>query len=266
MANHTTTIVRSPMAITLAVWKAIFLREALDRLFDMRAAWLWLVMEPLMHIGFYAFIFAVVRMRSVGGADIVIWIVVGLLGFFLFRRTSDQVTHAVDSNQPLFAYRQVKPFDAALMRAVLECFLMLMVSSIILAVTALLGHFAPPANILLIFAAFAGLWLFGLGYGLIASVAMRLIPEMKHILKILMLPLYIISGVIWPLHLIPQPYLDWLMINPIAHGVELIRSGFAENYHPVPGTDLGYLYEWGLVSLFLGLILYRRFDAQLIMK
>ncbi|SCX11351.1 capsular polysaccharide transport system permease protein [Nitrosomonas eutropha] len=264
MMNHT--MARSPMAITFSVWKAIFLREALERLFDMRAAWLWLVMEPLMHMGFYAFIYSVLRMRSVGGADVVIWIVVGMLGFFLFRRTADQVTHAVDSNQPLFAYRQVKPFDAAFMRAVLECFLMLIVSIIILAIAALLGYFAPPTDILLILVAFAGLWLFGLGYGLIASVAMRMIPEMKHILKILMLPLYIISGVIWPLHMIPQPYQGWLMINPIAHGVELVRDGFVYNYHVIPGTNLGYLYVWGSVSLFLGLLLYRRFDAQLVMK
>lgn len=264
MVNPTTA--RSPIAITLAVWKAIFLREALERLFDMRAAWLWLVMEPLMHMGFYAFIYSVIRMRDVGGADIVIWIVVGMLGFFLFRRTADQVTHAVDSNQPLFAYRQVKPFDAAFMRAALECFLMLIVSIIILFIAALLDHYAPPSDILLILVAFSGLWLFGFGYGLIASVAMRLIPEMKHILKILMLPLYIISGVIWPLHLIPQPYLDWLMINPIAHGVELVRAGFVARYYVIPGTDLGYLYGCGIVSLFVGLVLYRRFDAQLVMK
>lgn len=49
---------------------------------------------------------------------------------------------------------------------------------------------------------------------------------MEHVLKILMLPLYLISGVILPLAAIPQPYLDLLLLNPIAHGLELARAGF----------------------------------------
>ncbi|WP_322995291.1 ABC transporter permease [Castellaniella sp.] len=258
--------VRGPLVVTLSVWKAIFLREALDRLFDMRAAWLWLVMEPLAHIGFYAYIYSAFRVRSIGGADIAVWIVVGMLGFFLFRRTGDQVTHAVDSNQPMFAYRQVKPFDAAFMRAFLEGFLMLIVSTIILLVVALFGHPAIPVNGFWLIQAYMGLWLFGLGYGMIASVLMRLVPEMEHILKMLMMPLFIISGAIWPLQAIPQPYQDWLMINPIAHGLELIRESFVPHYQVVPGTSMGYLYFWGLASVFIGLLLYRRFDAQLVMK
>src|SRR5690606_11147558 len=107
---------RSPRAVTLAVWRAIFLREALDRLFDMRAAWFWLLMEPVLHIAFITFIFTVIRTRTLGGIDVAVWIIVGMLAFFMFRRTAMQVMHAVDSNKPLFAYRQVKSFDTSIVR------------------------------------------------------------------------------------------------------------------------------------------------------
>ncbi|MBE7527706.1 ABC transporter permease [Nitrosomonas sp.] len=258
--------VRNPMVVSFAVWKAIFLREALDRLFDMRAAWFWLLAEPVLHIGFLVFIFTVLRMRTVGNADVAVWIIVGMLAFFLFRRTAVQVTYAVDSNQPLFTYRQVKPFDPALARAVLEAFLMAIISTIILSVAALLSHDTWPHDPLLVLSAVFGLWLFGVGYGLVASVLMALVPEMEHILKILMLPLYLISGVIMPLVVIPQPYLDLLMLNPIAHGLELVRAGFFPYYHTVQGLSMEYLYAWAIVSLFLGLMLYRRFALQLVMK
>ena len=36
-----------------------------------------------------------------------------------------------------------------------------------------------------------GLWLFGMGYGLIASVLIALVRETEHILKIMMMPLYL---------------------------------------------------------------------------
>ncbi|MGE8549000.1 MAG: ABC transporter permease [Alcaligenes sp.] len=257
---------RSPLAVTLAVWRAIFLREALDRLFDMRAAWFWLLMEPVLHIGFITFIFTVIRLRTVGGIDASVWIIVGMLAFFMFRRTAIQVMYAVDSNKPLFAYRQVKPFDTSIVRGGLEAFLMVMVAMVILTVAAFLGHDVLPDDPLQVLVAIFGLWLFGVGYGLVASVLMALVRETEHILKILMLPLYLISGVIMPISAVPQPYRDLLLINPLVHGLELVRQGFSTYYHMVPGVSMEYLYMWGIVSFFLGLVLYRRFALQLVMK
>jgi capsular polysaccharide transport system permease protein len=257
---------RNPLSVTFSVWRAIFLREALDRLFDMRGAWFWMLAEPALHIAFMTFIFAVIRLRTIGNVDTVIWLIVGMLGFFLFRRTATQVLYAIDSNRPLFTYRQVKIFDAAIVRAVLEAFLMAIVAIVILATVSLLGHHVFPADPLLVVLAVAGLWLFGIGYGLVGSVLMELMPEMEHILRIVMMPLYLISGVIWPVSAIPQPYRDLLMINPIAHGLELSRLGFAPHYHAVPETSGLYLYVWVLTSILLGLMLYRRFAFRLVMK
>jgi len=256
----------SALRNTLTVWYALILREALDRLFDMRGAWFWLLAEPAMHILFMSFIRVVIRMRTVANADALMWIVVGMLAFFLFRRTAVQVTHAVDSNRAFFAFRQVQPFDPALARAVLEAFLMAIVAIIILVATSFFDRQIIPDDPLLVLAAVLGLWLFGLGYGLVASVLQNLIPEMKHVLKILMMPLYLISGVIIPLSSIPQPYLSWLMYNPIAHALELVRLGYFAHYHTVPGVSMGYVYAWSVASICLGLLLYRRFAIQLTMR
>ncbi|MDR2787816.1 MAG: ABC transporter permease [Candidatus Accumulibacter sp.] len=264
MANRAET--RDPLAVTLSVWQAIFLREALDRLFDMRGAWFWLLAEPVLHIGFMIFVWSVIRARAIGGVDIVLWLSIGLLAFFLFRRTAVQVTHAVDSNRPLFAYRQVKPFDPAIARAVLEAFLMSIISAIILLAVALSGRGSLPVDPLRAMLAAFGLWLFGLGYGLFTSVWMRLVPEMKHVFSILMIPLYLISGVIWPLASVPPRYRGLLLLNPITHGLELARLGFVPHYHAAAGVDAGYLYAWALGSVFLGLLLYRRFAMQLVMQ
>ncbi|WP_018152976.1 ABC transporter permease [Leeia oryzae] len=255
---------RNPLAITFDVWRAIFLREALDRLFDMRAAWFWLLMEPVMHIGFITALFTVVRLHKIAGADTAVWIIVGMLAFFLFRRTGIQVMYAVDCNSPMFAYRQVRPFDTAIVRGGLEGFLMVLVSAIILLTAAFLGHDVIPDDLIQTGIALLGLWLFGLGYGLVSSVLMALVPETEHILKILMMPLYLISGVIMPMGSVPLPYRDWLLLNPIANGLELVRQGYSQYYHMAPGASMSYLYLWALVSIMLGLMLYRRFDLKLV--
>jgi capsular polysaccharide transport system permease protein len=212
------------------------------------------------------FIFTAVRVRTVGGIDTAIWIMLGLLAFFMFRRTATQAQKAVGDNQALFAYRQVKPVDAALVRAGLEGFLMVIISVLLLTGAGLVGYGVVPADPLAVLEAIFGLWLLGLGFGLLTSVLFELVSEAGQIIKLVMKPLYLISGVIFPLGLVPQPYREWLMLNPVAHGLEAARLGFAPYYHAVPELSLSYLYGFGLTTMFFGLALHRRFALFLAAK
>lgn len=252
-----------PFVNTLTVWQALFLREALDRFFGSRAAWAWLLVEPSMHIAFMGGVWGMMRRNSMGGIDVSLWIILGMLSFFLFRRTAVQTLHALDCNKAFFAFRQVRPFDVALVRASVEAFSMFFISWFILGVAAMLGLHVLPEKPLTALLALAGLWLFGLGYGLITSVGMRLVPDSGHIFQILMMPLYLISGVIMPLTFIPVPYRDWLLWNPLVHGLELVRLGFFSNYHTLD-VSFSYLYAWVLGSLALGMALYRGLETRLV--
>lgn len=253
----------SPFTTTLHVWQALFLRETLDRLFGNRGAWAWLVVEPAMHMLFISFVWAVIRKRNMGGVSVVIWIIVGMLAFFLFRRTGVQTMHALDCNKAFFAFRQVRPFDVALVRASVEFFSMCLITAFILSCAALAGQDVIPTDSLKVLLAVAGLWLFGLGYGLVTSVCMRLVPDSGHIFQILMMPLYLVSGVIMPITIVPVPYRDWLLWNPLVHGIESVRLGFFTSYHTV-NVDIGYLYAWALCSIALGMALYRALETRLV--
>ncbi len=143
---------------------------------------------------------------------------------------------------------------------------MVIVSAIMLLGAAFLGHDMIPADPLTALQAVGGLWLLGLGYGLIASAACELVPEMTRVFTFIMMPLYMASGVILPIVSIPHPYQGWLLLNPIVHGLESARVGFAPYYHTVPGVDLGYLYLFAVVLIFLGLALHVRFANRLVMQ
>lgn len=254
---------RSSISITFSVWKALFLREAVQRLFSSRAAWVWLLLEPMVHVVFLMILFGVINLRVIGGIDTAVWIMLGLLAFFMFRRTGTQAMHAVASNQALFTYRQVKPVDMVLSRAALEGLLMVLVASVLCAGAGLVGLDVIPVNPLAVLEAFVGLWLLGLGFGLITSVAQQLVPELGKVVGLLMTPLYFMSGVIFPVALVPSPYREWLMLNPVAHGVEAVRLGFAPHYQVVRELSIGYLYLSALLAVFLGLALHVRFSTRL---
>jgi len=257
---------RNDWAITRSVWKALFLREALVRLFSKRAGTLWLFAEPVVNVLILVFIFAVVRVRKLGGIETAVWIMVGMLGFFMFRRTAMLAMRAVTVNKSLLTYRQLKPVDTVLVRGCVEGVITVFVILIMLAGGGLAGLSVVPGDPLLALGELVSLWLLGMGFGLVTSVAVELVPELGEIITLAMMPLYFLSGVIFPASAIPQPYRDWVLLNPVIHGVEGLRLGFAPHYHPVDSLDLWYPLATALVLIVLGLALHRRFAVRLIAR
>lgn len=256
---------RHSFKITWSVWRALILREALSRLTG-RGAWFWLIAEPVLHMVVLGVIFAVIRQRHVGGIETVIWLVLGLQGFFLFRRTANQMAGAIDSNRALFTYRQVTPTDTVLMRGVLELLLTIIVLAVISLGLFLLGYDILPGDPLGLLEAFTGLWLLGVALGLIVSVGAELVPEFRTIINMIMMPLYFISGVLLPIANIPEPYQSWLTINPIVHGLDGARLAFAPYYHSIHGLSMTYLHICALVGITIGLIFHRRFAYLMVTK
>jgi len=255
---------RSPLAVTYAVWKGLFLREAVFRLSGGRLAWLWLFLEPLFQFTMFIFIFGVFRHKVINSMDSALFTMVGMLGYTFYERTSSQCMNAVDANAALFTYRQVRPVDTVLVRAILEGFLTLMISIILISGMALVGYSVAVNDLLeVIFTVFA-LWFLGLGLGLNTSVLSVLQPDFAKIYNFATRPLFFISAIFYPSYSIPQPYREWLMLNPVVHGLELLRQGFNNKYYIVPEISLYYLLAWGLVTTVLGLALHVRYAEALI--
>ena len=254
---------RSPFAVTLAVWNALFLREAVARLSASRGAWAWIVLEPVLHVLFMLLIFTVLRARTIAGADATTWLLVGMVSFFTTQNVFQRAMGAISANAALFAYRQVRPVDTVVVRFGLEVLLGLAAATVLLLLVGLLGHTIAPPDPLGAIAAYLGLMLCGLGLGLMLSVAGHLVPEINNIAPFLFRPLYFLSGVIVPLTIVPVQYREWVFFNPFAHGIELLRNSFFPNYHSAPEANFGYLYAFAVVSIFLGLALHVRFAERL---
>jgi capsular polysaccharide transport system permease protein len=164
----------------------------------------------------------------------------------------------------LFSYRQVKPFDTLLSRAAVESIMNLVVYAFSLGILGWMGYHVLPArplemlgvNLLLIF--------FGTGFGLFAAVIGHDRPRLRSMLRMIMMPLYFASGVIFPVHSLPQEYLDWLLWNPLLHLVELSRHSFMVAYTPAPGVNALYPLLFALAVAALGMALYRANRLRLI--
>jgi capsular polysaccharide transport system permease protein len=259
--------VRRPLAVMLAVWKALFLRELLNRVTRERFAWAWMLVEPIAHIAILGWMITQgFRNRTVAGGDPLIFIILGILGFFMTRNMMSRGIDAVESNSALFAFRQVKPVDTIFARALNTGFLEIMIFSLIFAGAGLMGLNILPKDPLLAFTALFALWLLGLGLGLALSVPCILIPELGHIVRLAMTPLYFFSAVIFPSVRLPLGLRDVLMWNPILHGLESLRIGFMPTYIVPPGISLLYVFACAVPLIFIGLAFHVHFRTQLMTR
>jgi capsular polysaccharide transport system permease protein len=255
---------RSPLAVTLAVWKALFMREALSRLAQDRIAWVWLVVEPIAHVSvFVAFIAIGLRQRSVAGADVSLFFMLGVLAFFMPRNILNRALDAIEPGEALYAFRQVLPVDTVLVRAVVEGLLELVILATMLAAAGLLHFPVIPADPLGALYALGALWLAGLGLGLALSVLGTLVSEIARVTRLLLTPLYFMSAVLFPSIAIPLAFRDVLMLNPLLHGIEALRVAFMPGYVVPPGIDVGYLVQFATVMIFIGLALHMRYQPEL---
>lgn len=253
---------RTPLQVTISVWYALFVREALSRTTADRMAWFWMLVEPaaavLVFIALRAVFFG--NLRHIDGAPTVPWMLVGLFGFNLISNVMLRGIGAMDANKALFSYRQIKPIDPVVVRFYVEAMLVTFIFLLFMLVAAALE--APVQVDKPLEAVFMWfiLWLLGVGLGLIFSAVASLVPEMGKVIRILSMPLLIISGVIIPLQTLPDSFSDILVWNPIAQAIELLRSEFFANYRTMPQVSINYIVIWVLGTLGLGLLLHLRFE------
>ena len=258
---------RSSWQVTLDVWRAMFLREIVSRISADRLGWVWLLLEPILHIALFVAIRQLMgRIRFIPGAEFVPWFVIGMMGFFLFRQGITRSMGAINANKALFAYRQVQPFDAVWVRCLIEGGLKTLVLLIIIAAVALLEYHIVPHDILGAMAVWSFIWLLGTSIGMVLSVVNTILPETEKVVGLIMLPLYFLSGVMIPMQFLPHQLHPYLLLNPVAHGIEMLRMQFFPYYHTINGIDMLYMTYWTLGSLFLGLVLHIHYRIRLIAK
>lgn len=258
---------RSSLQIMQDVLFALVLREYLTRFGSRRMGAFWMLFEPMAHIGAMMFIFTVIRARSVPGMEFPVFLLTGMLPFFLMRNIIFKLMDSVGANRALFAYPNIKIFDTYVARVFVEISVTSCVYVIFLFILGFWGGYDVSIAYPLewIFALLEGI-LFAFGLGIIFSIVVQVAPNIKTFLRIMFLPLYLMSGVIFPLWVIPEKYLPYFLWNPFAHLVSNIRESIFINYPYIPGVNQSYPLIWTVAVLFVGMGLYRIRRQRLLTK
>jgi len=249
---------RSSWEIQCAVVFALLLRELKTRFGGKLVGLFWVLFEPVANIYILLYIRGVLRTRAIGPTiEYPVYHVVAMIPYFVFRSSWFRTMEAVSGNAGLFAYRQVKPFDAMIARTVLEALIYVFVFLCVLSTLAWFGMKFLPDDPLTFLAAVGVNIMLGFGLGEICLVLTHGKPNAKSIVRLMSMPLYLLSGILIPLKSFPPDVLYWLMLNPTASLVEVERGAYYAEYTPAKGASLMYPFMFALVLMAVGHMLYR---------
>jgi capsular polysaccharide transport system permease protein len=249
---------RSHFQIQRDVIYALLLRELASRFGKSRGGFLWVLVEPIAHLLVPILIFSFIRQRLIPGVDYPVFLVYGFLPFLLFKAICLQIIDGTNAGQGLLSYRQVLLMDVFAAKALAHSVIQAVVFIIVLSMLAMLGfHVLPPrpvelAGVLLLTAGLA----FGLGL-LLAAVA-SLIPDARAVIRVIFMPLYFLSGILFPVTRFSDEWVRWMAINPVLHLVELSRAMGVDGYQPMKYLSVAYPVALALVATVVGLMLYRQ--------
>lgn len=254
---------RSGLAVMLAAFHALLMRELQTRFGSYRLGYLWAPLEVLAQVALLMVIFGTIMNKVTPGISYMLFLLAGIIPFYMMQRIALRALGAVDANKGLLMYRAVRHIDVVFARSFLELAIYFFTFLLLMAGLWFFGIEFSLENLHIVLAGWLGMFLFSLGLALILMIVGHYGGEIGKIINILFTMLYFSSGVIYSVHIIPEPYLSYLMYNPFIHNLELMRHALSPAY-PIHHVSMLYFWGWTTFVMLLGLLLYKATERDLI--
>lgn len=255
---------RSSWQIFLAVHRALVIREFQGRFGKQKMGYFWAFADPLMMV----FVMVMIRTARAGDTvssyDIAVFLTIGIVLFNVFRNVLGQSLGVFDANKGLFTYKQVKPFDAYLARFVVEIFMFFVVTAFFLFIGVYFDYDLHVKNINGVILAELWFMVFVFGLVFLCAVLSTFFETFAKILRVLSLPLFLLSGIFFTAQELPPEVREILLYNPLFHFMEMLHG----NFFVVMNTDYvdyQYMILWTIIPFFAGLWIYRRSEKKIVM-
>jgi capsular polysaccharide transport system permease protein len=255
--RRTPRLILAQLLLQLRVVGAVARREVQVRASKGQFGIVGVFIEPLALIG--TFLALRILLRGAGDGtymNVVLWLALGFVPFFMFADIAIKAISGVQKNSELYFYRRLKPLDSLLGNTLLlgQIFGSLLLL-FVLGVSIWDWQF-PVQDVGALVFLFVGIALLGLGIGLATLVIGHRLPIVAWMMKMFLRRILLwTSCIFFSISIVPDAFRPWILWNPIAHGVELLRQACNPAY-PIPGVSALYFWMWVVGALGLGLFIY----------
>ena len=214
---------------------------------------LWWVLEPIIFMLIFYFVFAVLFQR--GTEDFVPFLLIGLTAWHWFQATITQGSNAISANQPLIQ-QVVVPKALFPTVIVLTNSVKFVVVYLILIVFLLIYGIEPSLGWLYSLVVLITLLVLITGVSFLFAAILPLVPDIRVLIDNGFRALFYLSGIFYDIATLPENFASWLRLNPIAGLLEDLRGSLMYGA-AVDTMDLLPVVLVGLICGTLGMLIMR---------
>ncbi|WP_405304193.1 ABC transporter permease [Methanobrevibacter sp.] len=223
----------------------------------------WSVLQPLCMAIIFTVVFSTLFSRSIEYYPV--YLLCGKAMFDFFSASTNLCINAIRGNKSILLQTSA-PKHIFIIGAVISEFLNFIIdSALVIAVIFVLGApFYPqtmPLSIIPVISAF----ILCIGLGLMLSICEVYYSDTAYLWRVLRQVLFYSCAIFYPMEMVPNPYYQYLILNPVFWLVNQFRSLFI--YGTVPSTL--YMANSLLLSTIIfvfGLIVFKKYNPKIALK
>jgi capsular polysaccharide transport system permease protein len=237
---------------------ALMMHDMKSRFFGNGLGQIVMIIWPFAHIGVLLAVYVVTNRPHPYGESLLQYSAVSVYPFICLNYTARFIAYSAQTNKMFLQYPVIKPMDIIMSRAFLE-----MISITIVAFMVIIVVYVSGANVMpddpaqAVEALFATMFL-SVGFGFLNAPFAFFIPLWTLVVALLIIVLYLTSGIMFLPTTVPEPYRTYLSYNPLLQCVEWFRAAYYSDY-PLDLLDKTYLLEISLAFMTTGLMLMKLF-------
>jgi len=241
----------------ISVIYALLIRSIHNIAADSKIAIVWVVLEPAFLIAFIVAMYWLVGSHQIMNMDIAPFAVTGSVSWGLLRASSVRVGSAMLRARDVLNLPPVSPFDVAMTEALVSLLIYSGVFVVAIGFVLVLGLGDPPDDLLNVVKYWLGLWVAATGVGLMFSYFFLHWSYGKRIIPVAWRGVSLVSGVLFVSEQFPEDVKGYLLMNPILHGIQLMRDAYFAGYKTVEASAL-YFFCSAVLMLMVGMACERR--------
>ncbi len=251
------------LSSTFRLWLALILRDIRTRRGPSRLTFLLALIEPLGQLAVVYIVFRALGRRSDYGPSLFLFLMTGVLPYFLFTHIVSRIMSAIRVAYPLQPLGVVTVVDVAIAQLVVETLTVMIIGmALFYAAIELDIPGAVPQDPIQLGISTGVMALTAFGVGLFNAAVALHFTFYRMIWTLIARSLIFFSNVFFVADFLPAYVRDWLWWNPLLHGVIWFRTGVYQFY---PHLTLSYAYAlyWCLGAVLIGLAAQRVLHRQI---
>jgi lipopolysaccharide transport system permease protein len=214
----------------------------------------WSLAHPLAQLALFTFVFSMViglrgdpRWPGVGFAVVLF---AGLLPWLAVSDAIQRSASAFTDNATLIK-KAAFPTESLVVSTVIASLLHTLVGAVVLLGVIAVAHHIAPAGFVVLLVALPLQLLLTVGLSLTAATLNVFFRDVGQALNLLLMLWFYLTPIVYPEHLVPDPWRAWLAWNPLTTLVDLYRHAFLGGIPQWPERVL-VLAAWSTVAMLVG--------------